>query len=79
MNRSYLALAFIALTLFGCTLAANVSETATITPEIAPLVTDSWQVIAPGIEQREMDIVLNRGVSARAILVRLDPAWVTFR
>jgi exopolysaccharide biosynthesis protein len=79
MNRNGLALVLITVTLLGCTLAVNVSETVTITPEIPPLVADPWQVIAPGIEQRAIDISLSRSTSARAILVRLDPAWVTFR
>ncbi len=80
MNRKRRGiLALIMITLLGCTLAVNVSDTVTITPEMPPLVADTWQVIAPGIEQREMDIALERNASARAILVRLDPAWIIFR
>jgi exopolysaccharide biosynthesis protein len=36
-------------------------------------------VVAPGIEHRDMDIRLEGSRSVRAILVRLDPAWITFR
>jgi exopolysaccharide biosynthesis protein len=66
-------------TLLGCNLAVDVSDSVTITPEMPPPGTESWQVIAPGIEYRNMTIRLDGSRSVRAILVWLDPAWITFR
>ena len=77
--RRGLALMALTLTLLGCTLAANVSEMITITPDVPPPATDSWRTIAPGIEQREIAIALNQNASVRAILVRIDPAWTVLR
>lgn len=72
-------LGIVLFTLLGCNLAVDVSNSVTIRPEMPPPGTESWQVVAPGIEHRDMTIRLDGSRSVRAILVRLDPAWITFR
>lgn len=66
------------LALAGCSLtrAAIPTPTPTVTP--APTVSEGWELVRPGIEQR-MDTISSAGApSARAVVVRLDPALVTF-
>lgn len=64
--------------LVGCNL-ARATETISITPDIPRSTGAGWQTIAPGLEERWMDIERDDGRLARAILLRIDPAWVTFR
>ena len=76
-----------ALFLLGCTLARGVSELATSTPTEVPTPTRAptvepdlgWVTVAPGIERRDIRVTLNEGAAFTALVVRLDPALVTFR
>lgn len=54
--------------------------TATPLPAQPPFDTDSsgWQQIAPGIEQRTLELAVS-GFNPETVMVRLDPALVTFR
>jgi exopolysaccharide biosynthesis protein len=64
--------------LFGCTL--TVTDDIVLTPQFDPVVSDvGWEMVAPGVERREMDIELRGQPSLRAVVVRLDPSLVSFR
>jgi uncharacterized protein YigE (DUF2233 family) len=75
--RSWVIVAAL-LMLFGCTL-IRVTDTVTLPPPATPTAVSDWCFIAPGIERRDIDVRLNGGRAARAVVVRLDPALVTFR
>jgi hypothetical protein len=66
------------LMVFGCTL-TRVTDTATLPPSATPAPVSDWQIIAPGIERRDVDLRLNGGRRTRAVVLRFDPAQVTFR
>ncbi len=74
-----LACCVLAGALAGCSLtrAAIPTPTPTFTP--APTASAGWELVRPGIEQR-MDTIPGGGLlSARAVIVRLDPAQVSFQ
>ncbi len=75
-KRSWLLLA--CLVLFGCTL-TRVTDSVTLSPPATSTPVSDWQIIAPGIERRDIDLRLSGGREARAVVLRLDPAVVTFR
>ncbi len=70
--------------LFGCN-AARVTQSPAgdlpaPVPQITPVPADGWQRIAPGIEQRDMDLpAVSLTRSGQMAVVRLDPAMVTIR
>ncbi len=75
-KRSWFLLAW--LVLFGCTL-TRVTDSVTPPPPDTSTPVNAWQIIAPGIERRDIDVRLSGGRRARAVVLRLDPAVVTFR
>jgi len=66
--------------LIGCN-AVRVSESnSTATPEVGSGTTTNWRTVAPGVERRDMHLpIASQTTQGKAILVRLDPAVVTFR
>lgn len=68
------------LMLAGCSLtrAEIIPPTPTDTPAPAPIDTGGWELIRPGIEQRTDTIAGQGTLSAAAVVVRIDPAQVTF-
>ncbi|WP_162909986.1 phosphodiester glycosidase family protein [Aggregatilinea lenta] len=76
-----------AMALVGCTLARGVSDVATSvspvppTPTRAPTVQpeSGWTAIAPGVERRDDRVTMAGGGTFTAVVIRLDPAQVTFR
>lgn len=74
----------ILLWLIGCVMLLSCTLTVTddiiLTPQFDPVVADvGWEMVAPGVERREMDIELRGEPNVRAVIVRLDPALVSFR
>ena len=70
------------LSLTGCTLtrAPIVPPTATPTPSPQPAASvDGWETIRPGVERRTYSIRGEGLLNAQAVVVRLDPALVSFR
>jgi uncharacterized protein YigE (DUF2233 family) len=64
--------------LLGCTL-TRVADSITLPPPATPTAVDDWQLITQGIEWRDVVIRLSGGREAQVVLVRLDPAGVTFK
>jgi hypothetical protein len=75
-KRSWFVLAW--LVLFGCTL-TRVTDSVTPPPPATSAPASDWQIIAPGIERRDIDLRLSGARHARAVVLRLDPALVAFR
>ena len=75
-RRSWFVLA--CLVLFGCTL-TRVADSVTPPPPATSAPVSDWQIIAAGIERRDVDLRLSGGRHARAVVLRLDPALVAFR
>lgn len=76
-----------ALALLGCTLARGLSDLATSVPTALPAPTRAptalpgtgWTTVAPGVERRDARVTLDGASPFTAVVVRLDPARVTFR
>jgi len=65
--------------LVGCN-AVRVSGNRAITPEAGAKTYAGWQSVAHGIERRDMNLpVASQTAQGKMMLVRLDPAVVTFR
>jgi hypothetical protein len=62
----------------GCNL-TRVTDTVTLPPPATSTAVNGWQLIAQGIERRDVTFRLLEGGGARAVLLRLDPALVAFR
>lgn len=77
--RPFFLLVLSFLTLVGCNLTRATTNTIAITPETEPVAVTDWQTIAPGIEERTMEMARDGGSIAPVILLRIDPAWVTFQ
>jgi len=85
-RAALLAAAVIPWLLLGCTLTRFPGGVApTPTPTLAPVIEASpepesgWQIIAPGVERRAALITPEGGGRFRAVMVRLQPALVSFR
>jgi uncharacterized protein YigE (DUF2233 family) len=49
-------------------------------PEAEPNTASDWRTVAPGVERRDMHLpIASQTTQGKAMLVRLDPAVVTFR
>jgi hypothetical protein len=62
----------------GCNL-TRLTDSVTLPPPVTPIVMSDWRLIAQGIERRDYDAPLGDGQEARVILLRFDPALVTFK
>jgi exopolysaccharide biosynthesis protein len=76
--RRLAAACLFALIVLGCNL-SRVTEQVTLPTPATPSPVSDWQIVAQGIERRDVIMRLNGGREARAALVRIDPAAVTFR
>lgn len=68
---------------YGMTLAAVIGGLllgagCTLVPDSTTTV-NAWQTLQPGVERRTMDVTVDGQRVGRAIVLRLDPAFVTFR
>ncbi len=72
------AACLLALFILGCNL-SRVTNRVTLPPPATPSPVSDWQIVAQGIERRDTILRLSGGREARAALVRIDPAVVTFR
>ncbi|MBN1681913.1 MAG: phosphodiester glycosidase family protein [Anaerolineae bacterium] len=81
LSRLVCVLCLLGLAGLGCNLARQSEAYQTASPEPPPGPTpavDGWSPIGTGIEQRTIDISLGLPVNTQAVVIRLDPAYVTF-
>ncbi|HVO72067.1 MAG TPA: phosphodiester glycosidase family protein [Aggregatilineaceae bacterium] len=68
------------LIVIGCNAMRVTDNHSPITPETEPEAYGGWRAVARGIERRDMGLATaSQTTQGRAVLVRLDPAVVTFR
>jgi hypothetical protein len=85
IGRRRLALAGICLALVcGCNLtrvapAQDGILPSPLPPTPVPTAEGDWKTVVPGVERRTMDVNLSGALDTEAVVVRLDPALVTFR
>jgi uncharacterized protein YigE (DUF2233 family) len=77
-RRALAAACLLVMVMLGCNL-SRVTDRVTLPPPATPSPVSDWQMIAQGIERRDTILRLSEGREARAALVRIDPATVTFR